>query len=112
MSAVSAMSGGAMDALEGMEGMEGMEELTSAMPSQGMVWAGIIVGFIVVLASLFGVLKMWKLNAQGFMIYAGATVVGIIMEIITGGFGAATAGIVVGGAFIAMYFVNKKHMTA
>jgi hypothetical protein len=36
----------------------------------------------------------------------------MIMSVIYSGFGASITGIIIGGAFIAMYFVNKKHMTA
>ena len=99
----------AMGALEGMEGMEGMEALTSAAPSVGMTWAYVIVGFVTTLAALFGVIKMWKLKKQGFMIYAGASVISLIMGIVYSGF--SIPGLVITGAFIAMYYVNLKHMT-
>ncbi|TXB66761.1 hypothetical protein FRY74_00835 [Vicingus serpentipes] len=101
-------AGAAMSAMEGMEGMEGMEALTSAAPSAGMTWAYIIVGFLTTLVSLFGVIKMWKLNKQGFMLYAGASVVSMIMGIIYSGFG--VMGLIVPVAFIVMYYLNLKHM--
>ena len=109
MGAASAITSG----MSGLEGMEGMSEaMESVGPSMGMTWAYIIVGFLTTIVALVGVLKMWKLKAQGFMLYAGATVVSIIMGIVYSGFGASIAGIVIGGAFIAMYYINKKHMTA
>lgn len=112
MGMVSAVSSG-MEGMEGMENMEGMEGLSSAMasaPSAGMTWAYIIVGFLTTIVSLFGVIKMWKLQKSGFMLYVGATVVSIIMSIVYSGFGAAIFGIVIGGAFIVMYGLNMKHL--
>ena len=88
-----------------------MDAIVSAGPSAGMTWAYIIVGFLTTIGSLIGVLKMWKLKKQGFMIYAGATVVALIMGIVYSGFGASIVGIVISGAFIAMYYINLKHMT-
>ena len=108
--AITAM-GVAGAAVGALEGMEGMEEIASAGPGMGMTWAYIIVGFLTTIVALMGVLKMWKLKKQGFMLYAGATVVSIIMGIVYSGFGASIAGIVIGGAFIAMYYINMKHMT-
>jgi hypothetical protein len=110
-SAAGAIAGAAM---EGMEGMEGMGDLMAATagPSVGMMWANIVVGFLATIVGLVGVLKMWKLKAQGFMIYAGATIVSVIMSIIYTGFMINIVGILISGAFIAMYYVNKKHMTA
>lgn len=101
-------AGAAMSALEGMEGMEGMEALTSAAPSAGMTWAYIIVGFLTTLVSLFGVIKMWKLQKQGFMLYAGASVASMIMGIIYSGFGVGA--VIIPIAFIVMYYLNLKHM--
>lgn len=115
MGAASALTSGmsGLETMEGMEGMEGMgEAMAAATPSAGMTWAYIIVGFLTTIVGLVGVLKMWKLKAQGFMIYTGATVVSVIMGIVYSGFSASIVGIVISGAFIAMYFVNKKHMTA
>lgn len=99
----------AMGALEGMEGMEGMDAITSVGPSAGMTWAYIIVGFLTTIVALMGVLKMWKLKKQGFMLYAGASVVSVIMGIVYSGFN--IVGIVITVAFIAMYYINLKHMT-
>lgn len=101
-------AGAAMSAMEGMEGMEGMEAFTSAAPSAGMTWAYIIVGFLTTLVSLFGVIKMWKLQKQGFMLYAGASVVSMIMGIIYSGFGVGA--VIIPIAFIVMYYLNLKHM--
>lgn len=98
----------AIGAMEGMEGMEGMSEITSAGPSAGMTWAYIIVGFITTIVSLLGVIKMWKLKKQGFMMYAGASVVSMIMGIVYSGFGIFAVIIPIG--FIVMYYLNLKHM--
>ncbi len=105
MGAASAITSG-MGALEG---MEGMEAVTSAMPSAGMTWAYIIVGFLTTIVGLIGVLKMWKLKKQGFMLYTGSTVASLIMTIIYSGF-TGVAGIIISAAFIVMYYLNVKHM--
>jgi hypothetical protein len=99
----------AMGALEGMEGMEGMEAITSAGPSAGMTWAYIIVGFLTTIVALMGVIKMWKLKKQGFMLYAGASVVSMIMGIVYSGFN--IGGVIVTVAFIVMYYLNVKHLS-
>ena len=81
-------------------------EVDSAM---GSIWGLIIVSTLLVVASLVGVIKMWKLQKQGFYIYAGASVVNIIAGAMMGGFSAI--GVVVAVAFIAMYGANLKHMS-
>ena len=96
--------------MEGMEGMEGLSSAISSGPSAGMTWAYIIVGFLTTIVALFGVIKMWKLNKSGFMLYVGATVVSIIMSVVYSGFGAAIFGIVISAAFIVMYGLNMKHL--
>ena len=112
--AASAVAGAAMEGLEGMEGMEGMGDAMAAAagPSVGMMWANIVVGFLATIVGLMGVLKMWKLKASGFMLYAGAAVVSIIMSVVYTGFMVNIVGIIISAAFIAMYYINKKHMTA
>ena len=98
--------------MSGLEGMEGMDEaIAAATPSASMTWAYIIVGFLTTIVSLVGVLKMWKLKKQGFMIYTGSTVVSLIMGIVYSGIGASVAGIVISAAFIVMYYLNVKHMS-
>ncbi len=104
MGAATALTSG----MEAMEGMEGMSALTAATPSAGMTWAYVIVGFVTTILALIGVLKMWKLKKQGFMIYAGASIVSLIMSIVYSGFGVFGAVITV--AFIVMYYLNVKHM--
>ena len=108
MGAASAITSG-MEAMEGMEGMEGMSALTSAAPSAAMTWTYLIVGFLTTIVGLIGVLKMWKLKKQGFMIYAGASIVSLIMSIVYSGFGVVGAVITIG--FIVMYYLNVKHMS-
>jgi len=98
-------------ASEGM-GSEASAAFSSAMaaatPSVGLVWAYIIVGFATTLASLFGVIKMWKLQKQGFFIYTGAAVVSLVMGIIYSGFGVVSLLFAV--LFIVLYGLNLKHM--
>jgi hypothetical protein len=101
--------GAASAALSGLEGMEGMDAIASAGPSAGMTWAYIVVGFLTTLIALFGVIKMWKLKKQGFMLYAGASIVSAIMGIVYSGFN--VVGLIVTIAFIVMYYLNVKHMS-
>lgn len=100
--------GAASSALGALEGMEGMEAIESAGPGVGMTWAYIIVGLLCTVVGLIGVLKMWKLKKQGFMLYAGSSVVSMIMGIIYSGFGIGA--VIVPIAFIVMYYLNVKHM--
>lgn len=95
-------------AVSGMEGAGAV--MASAGPSAGLIWAYIIVGFVTTLVALFGVLKMWKLQKSGFMIYAVAVGASTIMGIVYSGFGASIVGIIITGAFIALYGMNLKHM--
>jgi len=87
---------------------EAMSSVVSSGPSAGMTWAYLIVGFITVIVSLFGVIKMWKLQKIGFMLYVGATVVSMIMGIIYSGFG--IMGVIFPILFIVLYGLNLKHL--
>jgi hypothetical protein len=87
---------------------EAMSTVVSSVPSAGMTWAYLIVGFITVIVSLFGVIKMWKLQKSGFMLYVGATVVSMIMGIVYSGFG--IMGLIFPILFIVLYGLNLKHL--
>ncbi len=109
------LMGAASVAVAGMEGMSNemgaaMSEAMSSGPSTGMTWAYIIIGFVTVIVSLFGVIKMWKLQKSGFMMYVGATVVSLIMTIVYSGFAASIMGIVFSALFIVLYGLNLKHL--
>lgn len=80
----------------------------TAASNAGMIWAYIIVGFITAIVSLFGVIKMWKLKKQGFMLYAGASVASMIMGVVYSGFNVVA--LIIPIAFIVMYYLNLKHM--
>lgn len=108
MGAATAVSGMASDM--GAEMNDAMSSAMAATPGVGLTWAYIIVGFLTTIVALFGVIKMWKLNKSGFMLYTGATVVSLIMTIVYSGFGASIVGIVISAAFIVMYGLNTKHM--
>jgi len=82
----------------------------SAAPSTGIIWAYIIVGFATTILGLVGVIKMWKLQKAGFMLYVIATVVSVLMGIIYSGFGASIVSIVISAGFIVMYQLNTKAM--
>jgi hypothetical protein len=78
--------------------------------STGVIWAYIIVGFATTILGLVGVIKMWKLQKAGFMLYAVATAVSVIMSVITYGFGPSIVGIVISAGFVVMYQLNTKAM--
>ncbi len=96
----------------GASALEGMEGVTSTYsgPSAGMTWAYIIVGFLTTIVALFGVIKMWKLQKSGFMMYVGATVVSVIMGVVYTGLALSIVGIVISTAFIVMYGLNMKNL--
>ena len=113
------LMGAASVAVSGMESMssemgaemgDAMSAAMAATPGVGLTWAYIIVGFLTTIVGLFGVIKMWKMNKSGFMMYTGATVVSLIMGIVYSGFAASIVGIVISAAFIVMYGLNMKHL--
>ncbi|MFN3916710.1 MAG: hypothetical protein ACK4K0_03110 [Flavobacteriales bacterium] len=77
-------------------------------PSAGMIWAYVGVGFLTTIVALLGVIKMWNLKKQGFMLYTGAQVVAILMTVVAGFF--SIASVIFPAAFIIMYGLNLKHM--
>jgi hypothetical protein len=104
ITAITAMSVVSSIDTTGMAGMEG----TYTGPSAGLTWAYVIVGFITTLLSLYGVIKMWKLQKVGFYIYVAAAVISVIMGIIYSGFG--VMGAVFPILFIVLYGLNLKAM--
>jgi hypothetical protein len=77
--------------------------------STGGMWIYLILALGLIVVSLVGVIKMWKLKKQGFMLYTGAAIAGIIIEVILGA-GFNFVSVLFTGAFIAMYAANLKHM--
>ncbi len=94
-------------ALEGMAADSGAT-MTYTGPSAAMTWAYIIVGFVTVLISLYGVIQMWKLKKMGFYLYVGASVISMVMGIIYSGFGVMA--VVFPILFIVLYGLNLKHL--
>jgi hypothetical protein len=82
--------------------------ITSTGPSMAMTWAYVIIGFACTLVSLYGVIKMWKLQKIGFFLYVGASVVSMIMGIVYSGFGVMA--VVFPILFIVLYGLNLKHL--
>lgn len=92
-------------------GVAGAEAQGAVVESQtGGIWLWVGISVVLSIVSLVGVIKMWKLQKSGFMIYAGASVAGMIVSVIMSGFGPAIFGILVSAAFIVMYQLNTKHM--
>jgi len=69
-----------------------------------------VIGLVVTLISLFGVIKMWKLQKQGFYIYVGASIVAFIMTLLMTPVGFPVMPLVFMIVFIVLYGMNLKHM--
>ena len=91
----------------------GMGALMDKIPGMGAAMGGgtayFAVSTVIAAASLFGAIKMWKLEKLGFFIYAGASVVGIILPMVFG-LGFSAMGAVFPILFIVLYYLNVKHM--
>ncbi len=62
-----------------------------------------IIFIVLVAASLYGAILMWKLQKLGFYIYAGVNIIALIMSF-------SIFSLVITAAFIVMYYLNFKHM--
>jgi hypothetical protein len=88
---------------------EGQAAVETAQGQIGNIWLYLALGVTMVIVSLMGVIKMWKLKKNGFYMYTGAAIAGIIVEIAVGtGFSPVATVFTV--AFIVMYGLNLKHM--
>lgn len=74
----------------------------------GNMWLYLGLGFTSIIVAFIGVLKMWKLQKVGFFMYVGAFALSTINDVIYDGI--SMAGLIIGGAFIAMYAINLKAM--
>ena len=93
----------------------GAGAIMSYLGSMGGATGAGSMGYVIALlilsgASLFGAIQMWKLKKMGFFVYAGASVVGIILPLVFG-LGFSAVGAIVPIAFIVMYYLNVKHMS-
>ena len=110
---LTAMGAASAIASSGMEGVSdeasaAISNAMSSMPSAGLTWAYIIVGFLTTLVSLFGVIKMWKLQKIGYFMYVGSAVASMVMGVIYSGFG--VMGVIFPVLFIVLYGLNLKHL--
>jgi len=62
-----------------------------------------IITLVLVAASLYGAIQMWKLKKLGFYIYAGTNVIMLIL-------GFSIWSLIITAAFIVMYYLNLKAM--
>jgi hypothetical protein len=88
---------------------EGQAAVEVAKGQIGNVWLYLGLGITMVIVSLMGVIKMWKLKKNGFYMYTGAAVAGIIVDIAVGS-GFSVMGTIFTVAFIVMYAANLKAM--
>ena len=91
----------------------GMGALMESIPGLGAAMAGgtayFAIGTVLAAASLYGAIQMWKLKKMGFFIYAGASVVSIILTLVFG-LPFSAMGAVIPVLFIVLYYLNVKHM--
>lgn len=75
----------------------------------GSLWTLLAVSGVLTIASLVGVIQMWKLKKTGFFIYTGSAVAGLIATtVMSGSFPTMSA--VFSVLFIVLYGVNLKHL--
>lgn len=87
--------------------------LGGAAAGGGLIWS--ILGLISSALSFYGALQMWKLKAQGFMIYVAGAALGMASGVIASlslGVGINFMGLVFPILFIVLYNMNRKHLTA
>lgn len=91
----------------------GMGALMESIPGLGAAMGGgtayFAISTVLAAASLYGAIQMWKLKKLGFFIYAGASVVGIILPLVFG-LPFSAMGAVFPVLFIVLYYLNIKHM--
>jgi hypothetical protein len=97
--------------LGNLQGMEGMGEAQVALDqaSAAFSWPSMIGAILLTIIGLVGVIKMWKLQKQGYYIYTGAAVVGLILPVVLGA-GFSVFSLIITAAFVVMYGLNLKHM--
>ena len=69
----------------------------------------LVIGLLLTLASLYGIMQMWKLQKKGFYFYTGASIISLIM-ISIGSAGFPFFTLVIAILFIAVFAANLKHM--
>lgn len=106
--------GSGLGTLGGLLMTVGMGAIMESIPGMGAALGGgtayFAVATVLAAGSLFGAIKMWKLQKQGFFIYAGANVLGIILPLIFG-LPFSAMGAVFPILFIVLYYLNVKHMS-
>lgn len=94
-------AGAFSDVLSSIPGMDALLDMS---------YAYLFIALALAAASLYGAIQMWKLKKMGFSIYAGANVAGLLLPVVFGlDFSVFSAIIVI--LFIALYYVNVKHMS-
>jgi hypothetical protein len=104
-----AESAGASSDLSNLRGIEGVDSELMNQAEAAFSWPSLIGAIVLTLIALFGVIKMWKLQKQGYYIYVGASVIGLILPLILGS-GFSVFSLLITGAFIVMYGLNLKAM--
>jgi hypothetical protein len=87
-------------------------EASKAMEAASTVfsWPYMILSIVLIFAGLFGVIKMWKLQKSGFMIYTVTAVAGLIAPLLFG-LPFSVFSLIISAGFVGMYYLNLKHMS-
>jgi hypothetical protein len=117
--AIGSAAKGVVDSAGGLGEMQGMEGLGAstdpavtdalAKAEAAFSWPSMIGAILLTIIGLIGVIKMWKLQKQGYYIYTGAAVVGLILPVVLGA-GFSVFSLIITAAFVVMYGLNLKHM--
>ena len=68
-----------------------------------------ILSVVLCAITFYGVIQMWKLKKMGFYMYAGAQVAGVVISTMQTGFSIAAT--IFCAVWIALYYMNLKHMS-
>lgn len=71
-------------------------------------WLYLIVVFVCVIISLWGVIKMWRLQKSGYFMYVAADITALIMGFVYSGFNMLTISLSL--LFMILYGLNFKHL--
>ena len=90
--------------------MVGASFLSSILGDIPDMTALIVIGILGNVACLYGAMQMWKLKKMGFYAYLAGAVIPLAATLILFPSGAGVLSIAITVAWVAMYYMNVKHM--
>jgi len=91
--------------------MVGASFLSSILGDIPDMTALIVIGILGNVACLYGAMQMWKLKKLGFYAYSAGAVIPLAATLILFPDGANVISIAITVAWVAMYYMNLKHMS-